>query len=65
MIIRESEENDFAAIWLIFHEIASIGETYAYPRDITQKEAKKIWLELPRKTYVIEDIKIYGTYYIW
>jgi L-amino acid N-acyltransferase YncA len=65
MIIREAKESDFDRIWLIFHEIAVIGETYAYPRDITQDEAIKVWLELPRKTYVAEEnTKTYGTYYI-
>ncbi len=65
MIIREAEESDFNDIWLIFYEIASVGETYAYPRDITQKEAKRIWLELPRKTYVAQEgTRIFGTYYI-
>lgn len=65
MIIREAKESDFDEIWLIFHEIASVGQTYAYPRYITQKEAMRVWLELPRKTYVAEeDTKICGTYYI-
>ncbi|WP_199197352.1 GNAT family N-acetyltransferase [Chroococcidiopsis sp. CCALA 051] len=65
MIIREAKESDFDEIWLIFHEIASVGETYAYPRDITREEAMRVWLKLPRKTYVVEeDTKICGTYYI-
>ena len=34
MIIREAKESDVDEIWLIFNEIASVGETYAYPRDI-------------------------------
>jgi L-amino acid N-acyltransferase YncA len=65
MIIREAKDSDIDQIWLIFHEIAAIGETYAYPRDITQQEAIKLWLELPQKTYVAEeDTQIGGTYYI-
>jgi len=65
MIIREATENDFDAIWPIFNEIVSMGETYAYPRDTTKEEALKIWLEIPRKTYVVEeDDRILGTYYL-
>jgi L-amino acid N-acyltransferase YncA len=65
MIIREAIESDFDEIWLIFHEIAVIGQTYAYPRDITREEALKVWIELPRKTYVlVQDGEIKGTYYI-
>jgi L-amino acid N-acyltransferase YncA len=65
MNIREATEKDFDAIWPIFHEIVSAGETYAYPQDTTKNEALKIWLQAPRKTYVFEDDnKIIGTYYI-
>jgi L-amino acid N-acyltransferase YncA len=65
MIIREAQPSDTSQIWRIFHEIAYLGETYAYPRNITQAEAMKLWLELPRKTYVAEEnAQIGGTYYI-
>jgi len=32
MNIREATESDFDAIWPIFNEIVSAGETYAYPQ---------------------------------
>lgn len=63
--IREAEEKDFEKIWPIFHEIAASGESYAYPRDIGYAEARRLWLELPRKTFVIEiESRILGSYYI-
>lgn len=65
MNIREATEKDFDAIWPIFSDIVSTGETYAYPEDTTKDEALKIWINLPRKTYVAEeDGQILGTYYI-
>jgi L-amino acid N-acyltransferase YncA len=65
MKIREATENDFDAIWPFFNEIVSAGETYAYPEETTKSEALKIWMQLPRKTYVVEeDNQILGTYYI-
>lgn len=65
MIIREATENDLDAIWPIFNEIVSAGETYAYPKETTKSEALEIWIRLPRKTYVVEEnSKILGTYYI-
>ena len=65
MNIREATENDFDAIWPIFNEIVSIGDTYAYPKETTKSEALKIWMQVPRKTYVVEDNnQILGTYYI-
>ena len=65
MNIREVAEKDFDAIWPIFSEIVSAGETYAYPIETTKNEALNIWMKLPRKTYVAEeDNQILGTYYI-
>lgn len=65
MKIREATDQDFEQIWPIFSEIAASGETYALSRDIGQAEAKVIWLDVPRKTYVIEENgEILGTYYI-
>ena len=65
MQIREAIESDFEDIWPIFHEIVSAGETYAYPPNTTKQEAKRLWMQLPRKTYVAEDMDgIAGSYYI-
>ena len=65
MNIREATENDFYAIWPIFNEVVSAGETYAYPKETTISEALKIWIRSPRKSYVVEEnSQILGTYYI-
>lgn len=65
MNIREATELDFSEIWTIFHEVVSIGDTYAYPPDTSMQDALKIWIHAPRKTFVIEeDSEILGTYYI-
>lgn len=65
MYIRAATKADFDQIWSIFHEIAAAGETYALPRDITKEQALTIWMDTPRKTYVLEeDGKILGTYFI-
>jgi L-amino acid N-acyltransferase YncA len=65
MNLREATEADFDLIWPIFEEIAKAGETYAYPQDISKSEAKELWINYPRKTFVYEDHDgITGTYYI-
>lgn len=65
MNIREATKKDFDKIWPIFHEIVAAGETYAYIRNTTKEQAEKIWIETPRKTYVLEENgNILGTYYI-
>jgi len=65
MNIREATENDFDAIWPIFNEVVSAGETYACPKETTKSEALNIWIRSPRKSYVVEEnSQILGTYYI-
>ena len=65
IIIRQALDTDFPAIWPIFHQIAAVGDTYAYNRDISEQEAQRIWMQLPARTFVVEENKkILGTYYI-
>ncbi|MBT3619060.1 MAG: GNAT family N-acetyltransferase [Porticoccaceae bacterium] len=65
MNVREAQPVDFAAIWPIFQQIVAMGDTYGYERDITEQEARRVWMELPAKTFVAEqDGQILGTYYI-
>lgn len=65
MNIWEATRDDFEQIWPIVYEIAIAGETYGYPRDITQEQALNLWIEVPRKTYVFEEAgQVLGTYYI-
>lgn len=65
MLVREAHKDDFENIWPIFSEVASAGDTYGYRRDTSREEAFHLWMEYPRKTYVVEeDGKILGTYYI-
>ncbi len=65
MKIREAVESDFEEIWPIFQAITAAGETYAYPTDTSKGEAQRLWMVLPRRTYVAEEGgRILGTYYI-
>jgi L-amino acid N-acyltransferase YncA len=65
MNVREATRKDWEYIWPIFQEIVEAGETYSYDPATTTEQAEKIWLDAPRKTYVLEeDGEIFGTYYI-
>lgn len=65
MQIREATANDFEEIWPIFQEIASAGDTYAYPQNTSKEQAQRLWMVLPRKTFVAEGAgQILGSYYI-
>lgn len=55
MIIRRALDADFPAIWPIFQQIVAAGDTYAYDRDISEQEAKRIWIQLPERTFLIEE----------
>jgi len=55
MQIRQANETDFEEIWLIFHEIVSAGDTWAYFQDIPKEKAIRQWFHLPRKTFVAEE----------
>ena len=63
-MIRDARPDDWEAIWPIFREIASAGETYAYDRDINELDARDIWMVgAPGRTVVASgaDDAILGT----
>ncbi|MDN3649543.1 GNAT family N-acetyltransferase [Reinekea marina] len=65
MVIREATTSDWEAIWPIFHQVVSLGDTYGFDIDLSKPKAKQLWLDTPRKTFVIEDNhQILGTYYL-
>ena len=44
------------AIWPFFRQIVAAGETYAYDRDVSEGEARRIWMvEPPARTVVATD----------
>lgn len=47
MLIRDATPDDWAAIWPFLRAIAAAGETYTYPRDITEEHARSIWMPGP------------------
>ena len=61
--IRKANDDDFDAIWPIFHEIVSQGETYPFSPNTTRDEAYNAWMLGPAATYVaVHDGEIVGTY---
>jgi L-amino acid N-acyltransferase YncA len=63
--IRRADAGDWGGIWPIFREVVVRGDTYAYPVDTNEAEARAIWLERPTATYVAaRDREVVGTYYL-
>jgi L-amino acid N-acyltransferase YncA len=56
MEIRDATAADWPAIWPFLHEIIAAGETYAYDRDMTQEQARRLWMiQPPGRTVVAVD----------
>lgn len=47
VIIRRATDADWPAIWPIVEAVVRAGETYTYPRDLTEAAAKVIWMQSP------------------
>jgi L-amino acid N-acyltransferase YncA len=61
--IREAQQADFDSIWQIFHEVVSLGSTYAFSPETTREEAHAVWMSPQTKTYVaFLDDEMVGTY---
>jgi glutathione S-transferase len=56
--IREATNVDFENIWPIFQTIASAGDTYAYPVDVTKAEGERLWMELLHERLDFEYIEV-------
>ena len=65
MVIREATKQDWRDIWPIFNEVVAAGDTYGFDTNSDSSQGEKIWMDTPRKTYVVEESgEILGTYYL-
>lgn len=56
MLIRDATPDDWSAIWPFLREIVAAGETYTLPRDITEDDARAVWMPAPPgATFVAVD----------
>jgi len=53
MLIREADVTDWPAIWPFFHAIVAAGETFTYPVDLGEEEAREWWLLAPPDRTVV------------
>ncbi|MBE1876503.1 GNAT family N-acetyltransferase [Myceligenerans pegani] len=61
--VRPLTEADWPAVWPIIEAVCREGETYVYPTDITEEQARAYWLEPPPGAVVVleEGGEILGT----
>lgn len=64
--IRPIALTDWTEIWAIIEPVFRAGETYVFSPDISETDARHVWIESPQATYVAVDDHdtILGTYYI-
>lgn len=47
MTIRAATPADWPAIWPFLRDIVAAGDTYTWPRDISEADARDMWLKQP------------------
>jgi ribosomal protein S18 acetylase RimI-like enzyme len=63
--IRRAEDADFDAMWSIFREVVSTGDTYVFAPDTPREAAFAYWLGPGVTSYVAEDEeRVVGMYKI-
>jgi L-amino acid N-acyltransferase YncA len=52
LVIRDAGPEDWAGIWPFFRQIVAAGETYTWPRDMSEHDARAAWFPSPGRTVV-------------
>jgi GNAT superfamily N-acetyltransferase len=56
MMIREAVGDDWVSVWPFLRGIVAAGDTYTWPVDVTEDQARGMWmLEAPSRTVVAVD----------
>lgn len=63
--LRKFAPADWPAVWGMLEPVFRLGETYVFPPDISEADARIAWIDTPAETFVAEvDGQIVGTYYL-
>jgi L-amino acid N-acyltransferase YncA len=52
-VVRDAVPADWPAIWPVFTDVVSAGETYAYDPDLTSEQARSLWMAQPPGATVV------------
>ena len=65
-VIRRAERSDWPRCWAIIQPVFAKGDSYPYPGDMAEGDARRMWLEAPLRCYVAEDADgtLLGTYHL-
>ncbi|MCR9219654.1 MAG: GNAT family N-acetyltransferase [Alphaproteobacteria bacterium] len=64
--IRPFEEADWPAVWAVLEPVFRAGDTYPYSPDLSEAEARRLWIDQPEATFVALDAagRVLGTFYL-
>jgi len=60
VLIREASPDDWPVIWPFLHDVVAAGETYTYDRDLTEEQARALWLLTPPGRTVVAVAPVEG-----
>ena len=64
IVVRDYAEADWPRVWPVIEDVVRAGDTFPFPTDLTEEEARGIWLENGpggRVTVVVEGDTVLGT----
>jgi ribosomal protein S18 acetylase RimI-like enzyme len=63
MEIRQAREGDWVEIWPFLRDVLEAGETYCWPRDSSEADARTWWMAKPggRVFVAVEEDRVLGT----
>jgi ribosomal protein S18 acetylase RimI-like enzyme len=64
--IRPFQPKDWPSVWAVLEPTFRRGDTYAYPPEISEADARAAWIDAPMATFVACDDEgtLCGTYYL-
>jgi RimJ/RimL family protein N-acetyltransferase len=64
--IKRAEDADWPAVWRMLQPVFRSGDTYAVDRDVSEQEARRIWMGPKVRAYIACDdaADVLGTYYL-
>ena len=64
IIVRDYDDADWPLVWPVIEEVVRAGDTFPFPTDLTEEEARGIWLENGpggRVTVAVDGDRLLGT----
>lgn len=64
IVVRDYDEADWPHVWPVIEDVVRAGDTFPFPTDLTQEEARGIWLENGpggRVTVAVDGDRVLGT----